>query len=160
MSFHLPTFKPDQQCPRISGSQAVDTQQIAFKSSAVPSRTICDNLNSINCSVRLRFVLVEAFSRTHMLPDGKKLATLRDAGDHIRSLPNSQQDAKQWQTAMHCLIEAADHGGSVMNARIGVSQALCKHFARNFDPIQKTSNVAIGDENEGIGPYRLDDAGG
>jgi hypothetical protein len=43
---------------------------------------------------------------------------------------------------MHCLIEAADHGGSVMNARIGVSRALRQHLGHNFDPIQKTPDVA------------------
>ena len=38
---------------------------------------------------------------------------------------------------MHCLIEAADHGGSVMFARIGVSQALHRHVERVFDPSRK-----------------------
>jgi hypothetical protein len=85
----------------------------------------------------LRFVLVEAFFRTH------HAARWQQAGPcgTPAITPARFQALKQWQTAMRCLIEAADHGGSVMNARIGVSRALRQHLGHNFDPIQKTPDV-------------------
>ncbi len=58
------------------------------------------------------------------IPDGKLLACLRDAGNYITSLSKAQYDAPEWQTAMHILIQAADHGGPIVFARIGMMQAL------------------------------------
>jgi hypothetical protein len=73
------------------------------------------------------------------LPDGNTLVSLRDAGAYITQLSPSEHDAKEWQTAMHCLIEAADYGGPVSFARLGIAQALHRHQEKVFDPTRKRS---------------------
>ena len=55
------------------------------------------------------------------VPGGEPLVSLRDAGAYITQLPPHEHDAREWQTAMHCLIEAADFGGPVSFARLGMS---------------------------------------
>jgi hypothetical protein len=35
-----------------------------------------------------------------LLPGGRELVTLRDAGDYITSLPKAEQDIEEWQTAI------------------------------------------------------------
>jgi hypothetical protein len=72
-----------------------------------------------------------------ILPNGKRLATLRDAAGYITKLSESEHAAKEWQTAMHCLIQAADHGGPVDFARIGVMQALHRHEEKVYDTSRK-----------------------
>lgn len=69
--------------------------------------------------------------------DGITLVSLRDAGTYITSLPPTEHEAREWQTAMHCLIEAADHGGPVSFARLGVAQALHRHVEKTYDPTRK-----------------------
>jgi hypothetical protein len=57
------------------------------------------------------------------LPNGRKLVTLRDAGNYIIKLPKAEHTAPEWQAAMEALILVA-RGGPTMLARIGVMQAL------------------------------------
>jgi hypothetical protein len=38
------------------------------------------------------------------LPDGRKLRTLREAGDYITKLPKAVHTAAEWQAAMEALI--------------------------------------------------------
>ena len=71
------------------------------------------------------------------LPGGRKLVTLRDAGNFITKLPKTEHDAAEWQAAMEALILVATHGGPTMFARIGVMQALNRHVERVFDPTRK-----------------------
>jgi hypothetical protein len=71
------------------------------------------------------------------LPDGHSLVSLRDAGNYISALPDDEHAAREWQTAMHCLIEAADFGGPVSFARLGVAQALHRHQEKVFDTARK-----------------------
>jgi hypothetical protein len=66
-----------------------------------------------------------------VLRDGKQLATLQDAGDHIRNLSQTEQNSREWRAAWHCLSEAADTGGPIIFARLSMSQALNKQ--RAFD---------------------------
>ena len=70
-------------------------------------------------------------------PGGEVLVSLRDAGAYITALPQNEHEAREWQTAMHCLIEAADHGGPVSFARLGVAQALHRNVPKVFDPTRK-----------------------
>jgi hypothetical protein len=58
------------------------------------------------------------------LPDGGQLRTLKDAGAYITALPKRTHDSSSWQNAMHVLIQAADHGGPIAFARLGMMQAL------------------------------------
>jgi hypothetical protein len=77
------------------------------------------------------------FSQPIALPGGGTLVSLRDAGTYITGLPPGESAAREWQTAMHCLIEAADHGGPVCFARLGVAQALRRNEPKVFDPSRK-----------------------
>lgn len=71
------------------------------------------------------------------VPDGVVLVSLRDAGAYITKLPKAEHESLEWQTAMHCLIEAADYGGPVSFARLGVAQALHRHVEKVYDPSRK-----------------------
>ena len=71
------------------------------------------------------------------VPDGDVLVSLRDAGAYIMQLPTAEHEAREWQTAMHCLIEAADRGGPVSFARLGVAQALNRRVEKIYDPSRK-----------------------
>jgi hypothetical protein len=77
------------------------------------------------------------FANPILLPNGKKLTSLREAGEHIAKLPQTEHDSKERQTAMHCLLQAADHGGPVDFARIGVMQALHRHEEKVNDASRK-----------------------
>jgi len=59
-----------------------------------------------------------------LLPGGEHISTLREAGDYIIALPESEHALAHWQTAMRCLIEAAENDGIVMMAEIAMRRAL------------------------------------
>lgn len=63
------------------------------------------------------------------LPEGGALTTLREAGDYIAALPAAEQHHPKVQAAAHVLIQAADHGGPMIFARMGVSAMLGRHDA-------------------------------
>ena len=50
----------------------------------------------------------------------------RAAADYIMKLPKAEQKHEKWQTAVLCLIGAAEGRDFLMHARIGVMQALNK----------------------------------
>jgi hypothetical protein len=54
------------------------------------------------------------------LPDGRILRTLRDAGNHIASLPKRQHDAPERQAAIEALMLVVERGGPTMLARVGI----------------------------------------
>jgi hypothetical protein len=61
------------------------------------------------------------------LPDGRRLATLKDAAEYVTNLPTSEHDLPHWRAAIAALILSAEHGESgadPMLARIGIVQAL------------------------------------
>ena len=61
-----------------------------------------------------------------------RLTTLKDAADYVTKLPNAEQNKPEWQTAIHCLIEAAEGRVSLMHARVGVLRALNAGKVREF----------------------------
>jgi hypothetical protein len=65
---------------------------------------------------------------------GRKLVTLRDAGEYIASLPKKEHDAPEWQAAMEALILVAERGGPTVLARIGVMRALNRQYVPAFNP--------------------------
>ncbi|MDB5656147.1 MAG: hypothetical protein JWQ94_3760 [Tardiphaga sp.] len=79
----------------------------------------------------------QEFPEPIQVPGGGELTSLRDAGGYITRLPTTELEAREWQTAMHCLIEAADHGGPVSFARLGVAQALHRQEKKVFDASRK-----------------------
>jgi hypothetical protein len=46
-----------------------------------------------------------------VLPDGRWLLTLQDAGTYITKLPKSEHEAPEWQAAIEALILVATLGG-------------------------------------------------
>ena len=67
-----------------------------------------------------------------LLPGGRELLTLRDAADYIMKLSKAEQDLDEWQTAIGCLIAAAEGRDFLMHARIGVLRALNRNVERTF----------------------------
>jgi len=65
-----------------------------------------------------------AFADPIPLPGGKSLRTLKDAGKFIEKLPEAEVSKPAWQTALHVVLQAADHGGPIDFARLGVMRAL------------------------------------
>jgi hypothetical protein len=63
--------------------------------------------------------------------------TLEDAGDHITKLPKADQQLDECQTAIGCLIGAAEGRDFMMHARIGMMRAINRHIERVFDPSRK-----------------------
>lgn len=61
------------------------------------------------------------------LPDGRRLITLRDAATYVGTLPEAEQQAKEWQTAARSLIEAAKHPDGLAVAHIDMLKALSRH---------------------------------
>jgi hypothetical protein len=76
----------------------------------------------------------EQFREPIELQNGLTFRTLRDAATYILKLSQAEQDTKEWQTAMHGLIQASDFCGPVEFARIGVLRALHRHVERVFEP--------------------------
>ena len=58
-----------------------------------------------------------------VLPDGRKLVTLKDAANYITKLPKKESALPEWQTAIEVLL-LCSRGGPTMMARIGMRQAL------------------------------------
>ena len=71
-----------------------------------------------------------------VLPDGRRLVTLQDAGTYITKLPKAEHEAPEWQAAMEALMLVATLGGPTMFARIGMMRALNRHVERVFDTTQ------------------------
>jgi hypothetical protein len=82
------------------------------------------------------------FSDPVPTPGGIDLKTLRDAGAYISKLHKSEHETDEWQTAMHCLIQAADHGGPVEFARMGMMQALGRHLEPAHHPTRQPTHWA------------------
>jgi hypothetical protein len=59
-----------------------------------------------------------------LLPRGRPLVTLKDAGTYITKLPKAEHNAPEWQAAMEAPILVAERNGPTMMARIGVMRAL------------------------------------
>ncbi|MCX7318825.1 MAG: hypothetical protein NT113_04770 [Hyphomicrobiales bacterium] len=64
------------------------------------------------------------FEEPIAVPGRQRIITLRDAATYITILPKAEQDEQRWQNAVHVLIQAADHGGPIEFAKIGLMQAL------------------------------------
>jgi hypothetical protein len=81
------------------------------------------------------------FDEPILLPNGRKLATLKDAGEYITKLPAAEHSATEWQTAMQALMLVATAGhGPTMLARIGIMKALSRNVPQtlNETPSKKT----------------------
>ena len=62
------------------------------------------------------------------MPGGGAIVTLRDAIAYLaKSIPAAEHTMKPVQAAAHCVTEAAENGGPMIFARIGVMQAIHRH---------------------------------
>jgi hypothetical protein len=74
-----------------------------------------------------------------ILPDGRKLLTLKDAADYVTKLPKKESDSPEWQAAIEVLL-LVSRGGPTTMARIGVMRALNRDVERVFNPARKDTN--------------------
>jgi hypothetical protein len=84
------------------------------------------------------------FDEPILLPDGRKLVTLRDAASYITGLPKKEATEPEWQAAIEALMLVVKLGGPTMFARIGVMQALNCHHVREFNPSRKEHHWGAG----------------
>jgi hypothetical protein len=80
-----------------------------------------------------------SFEDPIILPDGRKLLTLKDAADYVTKLPKKESDLPEWQAAIEALM-LCSRGGDAMLARIGVVKALNRHVERVFNTDAKEHN--------------------
>ena len=77
------------------------------------------------------------------VPKGKPLVTLKDAIAWLaKEIPQSEHLMKEVQAAAHCVTAAAENGGPMMFARMGMMQAINRHKPEEFDP--KGQKPALG----------------
>jgi hypothetical protein len=62
-----------------------------------------------------------------VLPNGRKLVTLRDAALYITKLPKAEQQVPEWQAAAKVLLLIGEHGGDPMMATIAMMRGLHRH---------------------------------
>jgi hypothetical protein len=73
------------------------------------------------------------------LPNGGKLASLKDAATYITGLPKKESALPEWQAAIEALM-LCSRGGDPMLARIGVMRALHRNVVREFNPDRKETH--------------------
>jgi hypothetical protein len=66
----------------------------------------------------------QKFDEPIVLPDGRELVTLRDAGNYMASMPAAVHSRAEWVVATEALLLVAERGGPTMLARIAVQRAL------------------------------------
>jgi hypothetical protein len=64
------------------------------------------------------------FGQAVPLPNGRLAKTLRDAGDYIRKLPETERNTPEWRLAVQTLIDAAEDRGPMLFARMGIERAV------------------------------------
>ena len=58
--------------------------------------------------------------------------TLRDAGNYIRKLPESERNTREWRLAVQMLIDAAEDRGPLLFAKMGMVRAINQMAGRVF----------------------------
>ena len=71
-----------------------------------------------------------------VLPDGRKLVTLRDAANYVTKLPKKESELPEWQTAIEALM-LCSRSGDPMLARIGSSRRSIVMWSGGLIPIAK-----------------------
>jgi hypothetical protein len=78
----------------------------------------------------------EGWSRTFadpiILQDGRKLLTLRDAGEFITRLPKTKHAQPEWRLAAAMLMQAAEDGAPVMPITSSKAGGLIGNRQRRF----------------------------
>lgn len=80
----------------------------------------------------------QRFAEPIVLPDGVKLASLREAIAYVvRTAPPSERSMPTVVTAAEMLTLAAEHAAPIEFARIATLQAINRNVERVFDPKRK-----------------------
>jgi hypothetical protein len=77
------------------------------------------------------------FDQPVPLPGQRPARTLRDAGNYIRELPQSQRSTREWRLAVQMLIDAAEDRGPVLFAKMGMDRALNRKVKEAINPDRK-----------------------
>jgi hypothetical protein len=73
-----------------------------------------------------------------LLPNGKKLSTLKDAIEHLsKTIPKKDHNHPKVLTAATILTNAAEGRDFIMHAHIATNRALNRNVERVFDPSRK-----------------------
>jgi hypothetical protein len=81
------------------------------------------------------------FAEPIVLPDGAKLATLRESIAHlVKTVPADERGSPTVLTAAEMLTNAAEYGHPAEFARIATLQALNRHAVRGFNPDRKETH--------------------
>jgi hypothetical protein len=84
-------------------------------------------------------VLVAYFRSTHSPAGPNQVVILRDAIAYLESIPAREHKLPPVQAAALVVIQAAENGGSIMMARMGVMQAIHRHEKPDFRPRKKSA---------------------
>jgi hypothetical protein len=85
----------------------------------------------------------QPFAEPIVLPDGAKLASLRQAIAHlVKTIPADERGSPTVLTAAEMLTNAAEHGHPVEFARIATVQALNRHAVRTSPAAKKRIGAA------------------
>lgn len=75
------------------------------------------------------------------LLDSRKLKTLSEAMAWLaKEIPKSEHKMEKVQTAAYCVTRAAEHGGPMIFAQMGMLQAIHRHRERVFNPVRKDTH--------------------
>jgi exonuclease I len=78
------------------------------------------------------------FDEPILLPDGREIRTLREVINWLaKEVPKTEHKMEKVQTAAHLVTRAAEHGGPMIFAQMGMMQAIHRHRPRVFDPDRK-----------------------
>jgi hypothetical protein len=89
------------------------------------------------------------------LPDGVKLASLREAIVHlVNTVPSSERGIPVILTPAELITSAAEHGGPIEFARIATLRAFNRHVERVLNPdiLKSRINTSLRHRDERLSP--------
>src|SRR5882757_5858157 len=147
-------FSAPAECVRGALSGLPQKPQITAPTARIPphiikrSRFIASSPDSmpVRCTNKAKFLRLDHSSRRSRrfdepieLPDGRKLKTLAEAMAWLaKEIPKSEHKMEKVQTAAHCVTRAAEHGGPMIFAQMGMLQAIHGIKSGSSIPIAKT----------------------
>jgi hypothetical protein len=91
------------------------------------------------------------------LPDGRKLRTLQEAIAWLaKEIPKSEHTTPKVQAAARMVTEAAENGGPIIFARMGVMQAINRHEVKRARHLEQATSLGEAKAQAGrIGPTQI-----
>jgi hypothetical protein len=113
-SMHFATAKTEMKCEQVrtdgSGQSVRKATKRRFFARTVGIRTLAAGRAAAIALAN------REFDEPIVLPNGRKLVTLRDTATFITKLPKAEYDAPEWQAAIEALILVVGLGGPTMFA--------------------------------------------